>query len=87
MKDMISQLHEWIKLVSQVGIGLIGAWRNCGNRVWDRCHLRRKCHREHNADCKSDWWAKWLCRTDCNSLDLSHFSAEQQVVLFLTLQN
>ena len=23
MKDMISQLHEWIKLVSQVGIGLI----------------------------------------------------------------
>ena len=23
MKDMISQLHEWIKLTSQVGIGLI----------------------------------------------------------------
>jgi len=23
MKDVISQVHEWIKLVSQVGIGLI----------------------------------------------------------------
>jgi len=23
MKDMISQLHEWIKLTSQIGIGLI----------------------------------------------------------------
>jgi len=23
MKDVISQIHEWIKLVSQVGLGLI----------------------------------------------------------------
>lgn len=38
MKDVISQVHEWIKLISQVGIGLI-ALRLIVEIVFGKCTI------------------------------------------------
>ena len=47
MKDVISQIHDWIKLVSQVGIGSIVVLGVIAEIVFGkRGYFRRKCGRK-----------------------------------------
>ena len=83
MKDMISQLHEWIKLVSQVGIGLIGLWRNCGNRVRDRAIFGGSVIANITQIVNQIGGQNGFVGLIAILLIFSHFSAEQQVGLLL----
>ena len=65
MKDVISQIHEWIKLVSQVGLGLI-ALGVIAEIVFGKGAIFGASVIGNLQQIVTDWWREWLHRIGSN---------------------